>query len=104
MTEQEKLELKQEIKEELLLDIKGESQSVDELEEVDSLVGVNSLPAMRGTEVVVAPISLLGAPAQAAAAEALAAKAGAEAAAASAGTAADNADEKAQAALKEYFY
>ena len=29
MTEQEKLELKQEIKEELLLDIKGESQSVD---------------------------------------------------------------------------
>ena len=98
MTEQEKLELKQEIKEEILLDIKGESQSVDELEEVDSLVGVNSLPAMRGTEVVVAPISLLGAPAQAAAAEALAAKAGAEAAAASAGTAADNADEKAQAA------
>jgi len=44
--------LTQEDKNELLNAIKAESQSVDELTEVDSLDGVNSLPAMRGTEVV----------------------------------------------------
>ena len=77
MTEQEKQELKQEI----LTAIKGESQSVTELEEVASLDGVNTLPAMRGTELVIAPVSLLGQPAVAAATQALAAKAQAEAAA-----------------------
>ena len=91
MTEQEKQELKQEI----ITQIKSESQDVTELEEVSSLTGINSLPAMRGTEMVTAPISLLGAPATAAAQQALAAKAQAEAAAGTANTAAANANEKA---------
>ena len=91
MTEQEKQELKQEI----LTAIKGESQSVTELEEVASLDGVNTLPAMRGTELVIAPVSLLGQPAVAAATQALAAKAQAEAAAGTANTAANNANQKA---------
>ena len=56
MTEQEKQELKQEI----VTLIKGESQDVTELEEVASLTGVSSLPAMRGTEMVTAPISAFG--------------------------------------------
>lgn len=63
MTDSEKQELKQEI----ITQIKSESQDVTELEEVQSLNGVNSLPAMRGAEMVIAPISLLGAPATAAA-------------------------------------
>ena len=88
MTEQEKQELKQEI----ITQIKSESQDVTELEEVDSLTGINSLPAMRGTEMVSAPISLLGAPATAAAQQALAAKTQAENAAGTANAAASNAN------------
>ena len=45
-------------KQELINAIKAESQSVDELPVVDSLDGINSLPAMRGEEVVSAPVSL----------------------------------------------
>ena len=44
--------------------IKAESLSVDELPQVNSLVGVNSLPAIRGTEVVDVPVSLLRKPAE----------------------------------------
>ena len=94
MTEQEKQELKQEI----ITQIKSESQDVTELEQVSSLDGINTLPAMRGTTLVTAPVSLLGKPATDAAALALAAKAAAEVAAGTANTAADNADAKAQAA------
>ena len=94
MTDQEKQELKQDI----LTAIKSESQSVTELEEVTTLDGVKTLPAMRGTELVVAPVSLLGKPATDAAAQALAAKAQAEAATNKANTAAGNADAQAQAA------
>ena len=94
MTEQEK----QEIKQEVLNAIKSESQGVTELEEVSSLDGVKTLPALRGTELVSAPVSLLGKPATDAAAQALAAKAAAEGAAGTANTAAGNADAKAQAA------
>ena len=94
MTEQEK----QEIKQEVLNAIKSESQGVTELEEVSSLDGVKTLPALRGTELVSAPVSLLGKPATDAAAQALAAKAAAEGAASTATTAAGNADAKAQAA------
>ena len=94
MTEQEK----QEIKQEVLNAIKSESQGVTELEEVSSLDGVKTLPALRGTELVSAPVSLLGKPATDAAAQALAAKAAAEGAAGNANTAAGNADAKAQAA------
>lgn len=71
MTNEERLALKEEIKNEVLLEIQGASQSVDDLEEVDSLEGITTLPAMRGADVVAAPISLLGADASAAAAEAL---------------------------------
>lgn len=46
-------------KTELLNAIKAESQSVDELTQVTSLDGIVSLPAIRGTEVVSAPVSLL---------------------------------------------
>ena len=94
MTDQEKQELKQEI----ITQIKSESQDVTELEQVSSLDGINTLPAMRGTTLVIAPVSLLGKPATDAAAKALAAKAAAEGAAGTANTAAGNADAKAQAA------
>ena len=94
MTDQEKQELKQEI----ITQIKSESQDVTELEQVSSLDGINTLPAMRGTTLVTAPVSLLGKPATDAAAQALAAKRAAEDAAGTANTAAGNADAKAQAA------
>ena len=94
MTEQEKQELKQEV----INQIKSESQSVTELQEVTSLDGVKTLPAMRGTELVSAPVSLLGKPALDAAAQALAAKAQAESAAGTANTAASNAGKMADAA------
>ena len=50
--------------------MKADSQSVTELEVVSSLTGVNTLPAMQGTKLVSAPISLLGKPATDAAATA----------------------------------
>lgn len=56
--------LTNEEKQELINAIKAESQSVDELPVVDSLDGVNSLPAIRGAEVVSAPITLLRKPAE----------------------------------------
>lgn len=73
MTEQEKQELKQEI----ITQIESESQDVTELEQVSSLDGINTLPAMRGTTLVTAPVSLLGKPATDAASLALAAAQGA---------------------------
>lgn len=94
MIEQEKQELKQEI----LSQIKNESQSVNDLREVQTLAGVNSLPAMRGEELVSAPVSLLAQPATDAAAQAQTAKQAAETAAKKATHAAANADTKAQAA------
>lgn len=60
LTETEKNELKQDI----LNQIKSESQSCDELETVSTLDGVTSLPALRGTDVVSAPIALLRKPAE----------------------------------------
>ena len=80
LTEQEKQELKQDI----LSQIKSESQGVNELQEVQSLEGVKTLPAMRGEELVTAPVSLLAKPATDAAAQALVAKNAAETAAANA--------------------
>lgn len=99
-------------KTELLNAIKAESQSVDELTQVTSLDGIVSLPAIRGTEVVSAPVSLLRKPADDAARAALAAATNANDAASQANTAreqaagaastanaaAANADEAAQAA------
>ncbi|MCM1441905.1 MAG: hypothetical protein NC131_22240, partial [Roseburia sp.] len=68
-------------KNEMLNAIKAESQSVDELATVASLDGVNSLPAIRGTEVVNVPVSLLRKPAEDAAKTANAAAAAANKAA-----------------------
>ena len=96
MTEQEKQELKQEI----ITQIESESQDVTELEQVSSLDGINTLPAMRGTTLVTAPVSLLGKPATDAAAQALAAKTQAEGAANSALAAAENANAKAREAAE----
>lgn len=96
LTEQEKQDLKQDI----LSQIKSESQSVNELQEVQSLDGVKTLPAMRGDELVVAPVSLLAKPATDAAAQALAAKKTADAAAEKATQAANNADDRAESAHK----
>ena len=87
LTEAEKTELKKDI----LNAIKAESQGVDELAEVTSLDNIKSLPAMRGQEVVLAPVSLLKKPAEDAAATAKAAAATANNAASAANTAAGNA-------------
>jgi hypothetical protein len=54
-------------KQEVLSEIKAESLSLDELEQVETLDGVNSLPAIRGDEMVSAPLSLLQQPAEEAA-------------------------------------
>lgn len=84
--------LTNEEKQELINAIKAESQSVDELTEVDSLENVKSLPTMRGTEVVSVPISLLSKPATEAAALANAAASKANAATENANTATTNAN------------
>ena len=57
-------------KQEILNAIKAESQSVDELVEVSSLDNIKSLPALRGSELVSAPLTLLRKPADDAAAAA----------------------------------
>ena len=72
-------------KQELLNEMKASSNDVSELETVDSLDGIVSLPAMKGEELVNAPISLLRKPA--------------EDAAKVANTAANNANDAGQAAL-----
>lgn len=69
ITDEEKKLLKKEI----LDEIKASSQGVLELEKVAALTGVNSLPAMQGTKVVLVPMPLLSKPAEDAAAVALAA-------------------------------
>jgi len=82
---------KNELKKELLNAIKAESQSVDELTTVASLDGVNFLPAIRGTEVVNVPVSLIRKPAEDAAKTAEAAATKATQAATLANTASNNA-------------
>ena len=92
LTEEEKKELVQDV----VNQIKTESQSVDELETVSTLDGVVSLPAMRGETVVSAPVKLLSKPAEDAAAIAKASAAVADAATKAAG----EATTKAEAAAK----
>ena len=92
LTEEEKKELVQDV----VNQIKTDSQSVDELETVSTLDGVVSLPAMRGETVVSAPVKLLSKPAEDAAATAKASAAVADAATKAAG----EATTKAEAAAK----
>ena len=101
--------LSEQDKQELLNAIKAESQDMQELTTVTSLDGIVSLPAMRGTQLVNAPISLLGKPAEdaakvansaasaanAATTNANTAKEAANTAAANAASAAENANEAA---------
>ena len=68
-------------KQEIINAMKAESQGVDELEQVATLDGITSLPAMRGEDVVAAPIKLLSKPAETAATTANAAAATANASA-----------------------
>ena len=81
LTEEEKKELVQDV----VNQIKTDSQSVDELETVSTLDGVVSLPAMRGETVVSAPVKLLSKPAEDAAVTAKASAAVADAATKAAG-------------------
>ena len=94
LTEEEKKELVQNV----VNQIKTDSQSVDELEAVSTLDGVVSLPAMRGETVVSAPLKLLSKPAEDAAAVAKASAAVADASAKKADTAASTAESAAQTA------
>ena len=91
MTETEKTALVNEV----LNRIKAESQSVDGLETVSTLSGITSLPAMRSTDVVSAPLTLLSKPADDAAKTANAAATAASNAATLAEGAAKTANEKA---------
>ena len=94
LTEEEKKELVQDV----VNQIKTDSQNVDELEAVSTLDGVVSLPAMRGETVVSAPLKLLSKPAEDAAAVAKASAAVADASAKKADTATETAKAAAQTA------
>ena len=94
LTEEEKKELVQDV----VNQIKTDSQSVDELEAVNTLDGVVSLPAMRGETVVSAPLKLLSKPAEDAAAVAKASAAVADASAKKAASATATAKAAAQTA------
>lgn len=96
LTESEKTELKNDI----LNAIKAESQSVDELVEVSSLDNIKSLPALRGSELVSAPLTLLRKPADDAAATANASATKADNAAALANKAAGMASDAAGTAIR----
>ena len=63
MTDPEKQELKNDIKKDVLSELKAGSTSVQELEEVQTLDNVESLPAARGNDMVKVPVKLLGKPA-----------------------------------------
>ena len=85
-------EEKQDIIRDVLDAIQSSSQSVDELPVVSSLNGITSLPALRGEELVSAPITLLSQPAIEAAEEANTATANANTATANANTATEEAN------------
>ena len=97
--------LTEEEKRELLNEIMASSEGVTELEAVENLDGINSLPALKGEQLVSAPIALLRKPAEEAAANANKAAETANAAAANANgavlaanTAAENAKSSAMSA------
>ena len=88
MTDEEKNALKQEIVD----DLKNESTDITELESTTSLDGLTSLPAMKGSKMVLAPIGALAQPAIDAAATANTAAGRASAAAEGANAAKDAAN------------
>ena len=90
MTDEEK----QSVVQDVLSQIKTDSQSVDELEQATSLDGLTGLPALQGEKLVTAPLTLLSKPATDAAATANTAAESANTAA----TAANEAVEKANTA------
>ena len=87
-----------ELVEAVLREIESQSHSIDELQTVNSLEGVNSLPAKKGNDMVLVPISKLAEPATQAAQTANAAAKTANMAAGSAETAASSAHSAAQTA------
>lgn len=64
VTEEEKLEIKNDVKKDVLNELKAGSTSIQELEEVDKLDNIYSLPAVRGSEAVKVPVKLLAKPAE----------------------------------------
>ncbi len=98
MTDEERSALKSELKNEVLEEIKSGSNDITELDTVDTLDNVKSLPALQDETLVLAPISLLGKPATEAAETANAAAKVANAAAEKADDAADTAVHAASAA------
>ena len=90
--------LTEEDKKELLDAIKAESEGVAELETVNSLDGLTSLPALKGSQLVNAPITLLRKPAEDAAQKANQAAENANTAVQNANTAAQNATAAEQSA------
>ena len=96
LTDEEKLELKQEI----LDEIKASSEGADELETVDTLDGVTSLPALKDKQLVSVPIEQLRKPAEDAAQLAKKAAAAATAAATNANAAAESATKNSATAIE----
>ena len=84
----------------VLKKIESQSHSIDELQIVNSLEGVNSLPAKKGNEMVLVPIAKLAEPATEAAKTANAAASSASSAAQTANAAASSASSAAQTALQ----
>ena len=87
-------------KQELLNEMKASSNDVSELETVDSLDGIVSLPAMKGEELVNAPIALLRKPAEDAAELAKKAATAATEAATNANAAAESATKNSATAIE----
>ena len=96
LTDEEKLELKQEI----LDEIKASSEGADELEAVDTLDGVTSLPALKDKQLVSVPIEQLRKPAEDAAELAKKAATAATEAATNANAAAESATKNSAAAIE----
>lgn len=95
MTDEEKGIIVQEV----LNQVQAQSSGAADLENVSSLDGVESLPAMKGEKLVNVPLNLLGKPAEDAAKNANAAASNAENAASGAQAAASTAENAAQEAL-----
>ena len=92
--------LTEEEKRELLNEIMASSEGVTELEAVENLDGINSLPALKGEQLVSAPIALLRKPAEDAAELAKKAATAATEAATNANAAAESATKNSATAIE----